>query len=114
VAQLWRARAELDTCGAVRYRQQAERELRRLGERLGRSGTRGTPGERGVGALSARELEIAQLVRERLTNRQIAERLVLSQKTVEHHLSHIFQKLGASSRVEVAQALDAQAAGTTA
>ncbi len=37
-----------------------------------------------------------------LTNREIADRLFLSAKTVEHHVSHILDKLGLQSRVEVA------------
>ena len=43
------------------------------------------------------------LVAEHLTNRQIAERLVISPKTVEHHIEHIFAKLGVSSRGAVAR-----------
>jgi DNA-binding NarL/FixJ family response regulator len=45
-------------------------------------------------------------VQDRLTNREIAERLVLSEKTIERHMSHILRKLGATSRVEVARALE--------
>jgi DNA-binding NarL/FixJ family response regulator len=64
---------------------------------------------RGAGplsALSARELEVAQLVEQRLTNREIAEHLVLSPRTVEHHIEHIFDKLGVDSRVAVARAIE--------
>jgi DNA-binding NarL/FixJ family response regulator len=57
-------------------------------------------------ALSARELEVATLVTERLTNREIAERLVLSEKTIERHLSSVFRKLDAASRVEVARCIE--------
>jgi DNA-binding NarL/FixJ family response regulator len=46
--------------------------------------------ERGV---TSREMDVLRLVAERLTNRQIADRLVLSPKTVESHISAIFQKL---------------------
>lgn len=104
IAVLRDASAELDDCGATRYRDQAVRELRRLGERIGRGGRRGT-GQSGVEALSARELEVARLIEERLTNREIAGRLVLSEKTVERHLSRIFGKLDVSSRAEVAREL---------
>jgi DNA-binding CsgD family transcriptional regulator/tetratricopeptide (TPR) repeat protein len=107
-AELERARGELDACGADRYRDEAIRELRRLGRHVPRPGRRGGDGE-GLDALSDREREIAELVRDRLTNREIAERLVLSEKTVERHLSSIFRKLGASSRVEVARRLEAAA-----
>lgn len=105
VAELVRARSELDQCGARRYSEQAVRELRRLGHHVGRSGRRGR-GETGVPALSGRELEVAELVTDRMTNREIAERLVLSEKTVERHLANVFSKLGASSRVEVARAIE--------
>jgi DNA-binding NarL/FixJ family response regulator len=105
LAELESARAELEACGAARYRDQAVRELRRLGERVGRGGRRGR-GETGVEALSGREREVAELVAERLTNREIAERLVLSERTVERHLSRIFQKLDVSSRVEVAREIE--------
>jgi DNA-binding NarL/FixJ family response regulator len=56
--------------------------------------------------LTRREREVAELISQRLTNPQIAERLVLSRKTVEVHASNIFRKLGVSSRAEVAQAIE--------
>jgi DNA-binding NarL/FixJ family response regulator len=59
-----------------------------------------------VEALSRRELEIAELVTDRHTNKEIAGRLFLSDKTVESHLRNIFIKLGVSSRVEVARAVE--------
>ncbi len=109
LAELERASAQLAECGALRYRDQAVRELRRLGKPVGRGGRRGR-GERGLEALSGREREVADLAAERLTNREIAERLVLSEKTVERHMSRIFQKLGVSSRVEVAREIERSAA----
>jgi DNA-binding NarL/FixJ family response regulator len=56
--------------------------------------------------LTARELEVAELVRERKTNREIAAELFLSEKTIETHLRHIFGKLGVSSRASVARAVE--------
>lgn len=57
---------------------------------------------RAQGPLTAREAEIAGLIAHGLTNREIAERLVISAKTVEHHVSRILGKLGLQSRVEIA------------
>lgn len=58
----------------------------------------------GVGraALSRREQEVAALVAEGLTNRAIAERMFISERTVDGHLEHIREKLGVSSRAQVA------------
>jgi DNA-binding NarL/FixJ family response regulator len=55
-----------------------------------------------AGPLSAREQEIAALVTAGLSNREIAERLVISKRTVDAHVEHIFGKLGISSRVQLA------------
>jgi non-specific serine/threonine protein kinase len=52
--------------------------------------------------LTSREREIAELVAEGLSNRQIAERLVISKRTVDAHIEHIYGKLGVSSRVQLA------------
>jgi DNA-binding CsgD family transcriptional regulator/tetratricopeptide (TPR) repeat protein len=55
--------------------------------------------------LTAREAEIASLVSDGLSNADIAERLVLSQRTVAHHVSAILGKLGVRNRAAVARAL---------
>ncbi|RMI33051.1 response regulator transcription factor, partial [Actinomadura harenae] len=81
---------------------QAAREQRRVGVRVPAPGGRGS----GPGGLSKREYEVASLVAEGYTNSQIAERLFVSVRTVETHLSHIFTKLGVSSRVGVVSALN--------
>ena len=52
--------------------------------------------------LSRREREVAELVALGLTNRAIAERLFLSERTVEGHIDHAFTKLGLSSRTQLA------------
>jgi DNA-binding CsgD family transcriptional regulator len=52
--------------------------------------------------LSSREVEIARLVAEALSNRQIADRLVLSERTVESHVRNILTKLGFATRTEIA------------
>ena len=80
------------------------------GERLGMSGlleraavlsTRLRPWS-GRGPLSARESEVAVLVAEGLTNRQISERLHLSVRTAENHVENICNKLGFTSRAQIA------------
>ena len=106
--QLEAAAAELDACGATRYRDEAERELRRLGRRHHRHRGAGRTDGQDVGTLTPRELEVARLVQERKTNREIAASLFLSEKTVETHLRHIFGKLGVSSRASVARALESE------
>ena len=88
--------------GAGRLRDEAIRELRRLGRRFAVTGAR-APGAAGLDSLSRREREIAQLAAEGRTNREIAGALFLSEKTVEGHLSRVFGKLGVRSRVELAR-----------
>jgi HD-GYP domain-containing protein (c-di-GMP phosphodiesterase class II) len=52
--------------------------------------------------LSERELDVLRLVAEGCSNPEIAERLVISRRTAEHHVQHIYAKLGVSSRAAVA------------
>jgi DNA-binding NarL/FixJ family response regulator len=59
------------------------------------------PGEP-VSPLSARELDVAALVAEGLTNRAIAERLFISERTVDGHVARILAKLGFETRAQVA------------
>ena len=56
----------------------------------------------GSPSLSRREQEVAQLLAHGLSNREIAERLYLSERTVDNHVHHILAKLGFDSRVQVA------------
>jgi ATP/maltotriose-dependent transcriptional regulator MalT len=56
--------------------------------------------------LTAREREVASLAAQRLTSKEIADRLYLSVRTVDNHLQKIYTKLGVTSRVDLAAALD--------
>jgi DNA-binding CsgD family transcriptional regulator len=64
---------------------------------------RDAPADQGI--LTPREVEVLKLIAEGHTNRQIAERLVLSPKTVSRHVDNIFQKLGVSSRAAATAAM---------
>jgi holo-[acyl-carrier protein] synthase len=57
--------------------------------------------------LTHRQRQVAELVSEGLTNRQIADRLFVTQKTVEMHLAQVFTRLGVSNRVGVARVITA-------
>lgn len=105
VELLERAAADFEDLGAIRYRNQVESELRRLGRTIHRRTRPGNPDARGVEALTGRELEVAEMVVDRRTNREIAQALFLSTKTIETHMRNIFNKLGVNSRVEVARVL---------
>ena len=106
-AALDRAAVALHACGALRYRDQAERELRRLGRHVHRRTRPGEASGAGVASLTERERQVAELVVARCTNPEIAAALFLSPKTVETHLRHIFHKLDVTSRVQVARAIEA-------
>jgi ATP/maltotriose-dependent transcriptional regulator MalT len=113
IGQMEQAVDTFESLGAVRYRDQAEAELRKLGKAVHRRSRRGDGTGVGVASLTGRELEIANLVVDRLTNREIAETLFLSTKTVESHLRNTFSKLGVSSRREMTRVLEAQGGATT-
>jgi DNA-binding CsgD family transcriptional regulator len=66
----------------------------------------GWAGPRGVAALTPQELQIARLAASGMTNKQIAERLFLSPRTVGGHLYQIFPKLGITTRAALRDALD--------
>ncbi len=65
---------------------------------LGAAGHRVARRREGPGGLTAREVEVLQLVARGLSNREIARRLVISPKTVGSHVEHIYDKINASSR----------------
>jgi len=72
--------------------------VERTGALLDRLGERGDRPD----ALTRREAEVAQLVAEGLTNRLIAQRLVISDRTAQNHVQHILTKLGFTTRSQIA------------
>lgn len=88
---------ELGDLGAMLRQRTVAHELRRLGRRV----PQGPPGP---ADLTAVEVEVIGLVTGGLTNRQVADRMGLSPKTVEVYLSRIYTKTGRRSRVELAVA----------
>ena len=56
----------------------------------------------GDSPLSPRELEVARLVAQGLTNKQIGQTLYVSERTAENHVQHILTKLGFSNRSQIA------------
>ena len=100
---LRRAHAELQALGA---RPAAAIVARRLRQRGAKGMPRGPRRETQANAagLTARELELLPLLANGLRNAEIAQRLVISEKTVDHHVSSILRKLGARTRGEAAAA----------
>jgi len=88
-------RRQFEAIGAQLGIRRTQAVLRGLGVRLPRQ-------EYGVDALSPREIEVADLVAEGLSNPAIARRLYLSRPTVASHVTHILTKLGFSSRAQIA------------
>lgn len=84
----------LEALGAGRDADAAAALLRDLGVKAARSGPKGR------GVLTKREAEVLGLIAEGLSNPEIAERLYISRKTVEHHVASILPKLGARNRAE--------------
>lgn len=105
--------AEAAACAVAAYRRSGKaREATRLegltGGYLAGSGSHATPllaPRTGAGPLSAREREIADLAAQGLSNKRIAEHLVVSERTVENHLYRVFIKLGVTGRELLADAL---------
>lgn len=100
--QLAAAAARFGHVGSTIWRDRAIAELRLAGERTAAPGALQPPGPE---SLTRQEGEVLELVRAGLSNRAIAERLVLSVKTVEGHLTTIYGKFGVTSRTQILAAL---------
>ncbi|WP_163511041.1 helix-turn-helix transcriptional regulator [Fodinicola acaciae] len=92
----------LHSCGARKLHGITVRKLRRIGrQRRVTDLPRGTAPDQPAETLTTRETEIARLIGAGLTNQQIADRLVVSVRTVTTHVSNIFRKLNVTSRAEL-------------
>ncbi|MEV1021508.1 helix-turn-helix transcriptional regulator [Streptomyces sp. NPDC050264] len=90
-----------ERCGATVWAARTAAELRATGEALGH----GEPPGR-LAELTPQQLRIAHCVAEGATNREVARRLSVSPRTVDHHLRNVFAQLGVRSRVELARLVD--------
>jgi DNA-binding CsgD family transcriptional regulator/tetratricopeptide (TPR) repeat protein len=90
------ALSALERLGALREADAVAAFLRSLGVRAVRSAPKGLP------LLTRREREVLALLGEGLSNPAISERLYVSRRTVEHHVSSVLRKLGLNSRTEAA------------
>ena len=105
VAALQEVAAKAAQGGARMWTDRAGRELRRLGARLAAGTARAGSAGEGLAGLTEREQEIASLVADGMSNKQVAAAVFLSEKTVENHLSRIFAKVGVKSRVELTRVM---------
>ncbi|HSM16094.1 MAG TPA: helix-turn-helix transcriptional regulator, partial [Gemmatimonadales bacterium] len=104
--ELGRAAAAFESFGALRYRDQTERELRKLGYHIQHRTRSGETGVLGIESLTERERQVVRLILDRKTNREIGAELFISRKTVETHLRNIFHKMNVASRTELARAVE--------
>jgi DNA-binding NarL/FixJ family response regulator len=86
-------------CGAVALEERARTELAATGARPRKAVFTG------VESLTPSELRVARMAAEGMTNREIAQALTVTAKTVETHMRHVFQKLDVERRTELAGAL---------
>ncbi|MFI6946072.1 LuxR C-terminal-related transcriptional regulator [Streptomyces sp. NPDC050422] len=93
-----------ERCGARAWTDRASGELRAAGEAVEGPATAG--GTDPLTALTPQQQRIARCVAEGATNREVALRLSVSTRTVDHHLRNVFAALGVRSRTELARLLD--------
>lgn len=98
-AELRTAWEMLNSMGAAAFAARAEGELRATAERAQR-------GSAASAALTSQEAQIATLVAQGASNREVAEQMFISVSTVEYHLRKAFRKLGVSSRAKLVRALE--------
>jgi DNA-binding CsgD family transcriptional regulator len=100
-----------DTAAAASERRAVQERFRRLGLEPPPAGAVPRPGPDHPGELTGREAEVLRAVAEGLSNREVADRLVISEKTVARHLANVFTKLGVSSRTAAVAWLHGRTAG---
>ncbi|MGC4948361.1 AAA family ATPase [Streptomyces sp. DT224] len=89
-----------ERCGAAAWAARASGELRAAGEAVEVPGPSGAAAP--LAALTPQQERIARCVAEGATNREVARRLSVSTRTVDHHLRNVFAALGVRSRTELA------------
>jgi DNA-binding CsgD family transcriptional regulator len=105
--QLRTAHDMFEAMGMEAFAQRARVELHATGEHVNKR--TGGPDDR----LTPQEFQVARLVADGSSNREVAARLFLSPNTVEYHLQKVFRKFRVSSRTQLARALRADAAAAT-
>jgi DNA-binding CsgD family transcriptional regulator len=100
--QLRTAHEMFTSVGAEAFAERARAELRATGERARRRSAKAET------ELTAQEAQIARLVSEGESNRDIAAQLFLSPSTVDYHLRKVFRKVGVASRTQLARAMPAE------
>jgi DNA-binding NarL/FixJ family response regulator len=105
VAHLERVASDASRGEATKLRDAAARELRRHGVRISARARHAAGSPANTDALTDRERDIADLVSQGQSNKQVAAALFLSEKTIEHNLSRIYAKLGVRSRHELTRLL---------
>ncbi|MFJ4244948.1 LuxR C-terminal-related transcriptional regulator [Streptomyces iakyrus] len=98
--RLGAALVAFEHCGAGAWADQTRAELRANGAASGKEPAAG------LARLTPQQLRIARHVAEGATNREVAQRLAVSTRTVDYHLRNVFAALGVRSRVELARMVD--------